>query len=70
MCGRTDDHCSGRYASYWNAFVLKLIQLRYWLISILLISVIMLIFQFLGHGIFLIFVIRVIGSNTLITKKF
>ena len=21
MCGRRDNHCSGRYASYWNAFL-------------------------------------------------
>ena len=21
MCGRRDSHCSGRYASYWNAFL-------------------------------------------------
>ena len=60
----------GRYSSYWDAVLLKLIQLRSWLISILLISMILLIFQFLGHGIFLIFVIKVIGSKTLITKKF
>ena len=24
MCGRRDDHCSGWYASYWNAFMLLL----------------------------------------------
>ena len=22
MCGRRDGHCSGRYVSYWNAFLL------------------------------------------------
>ena len=21
MCGRRDGHCSGQYASYWNAFL-------------------------------------------------
>ena len=23
VCGRKDGHCSGRYASYWNAFLFK-----------------------------------------------
>ena len=23
MCGRRDGHCSGKYVSYWNAFLLK-----------------------------------------------
>ena len=23
LCGRIDGHCSGRYASYWNAFLLN-----------------------------------------------
>ena len=23
MCGRRNGHCSGRYASYWNAFLLE-----------------------------------------------
>ena len=25
MRGRRDDHCSGRYTSYWNAFLLLLL---------------------------------------------
>ena len=30
MCGRRDGHCSGRYASYWNAFLfLHLVYLKY-----------------------------------------
>ena len=24
MCGRRDGHCSGRYATYWDAFLFKL----------------------------------------------
>ena len=28
VSGRTDDHCSGWYASYWNAFLLLLARLR------------------------------------------
>ena len=28
MRGRRDGHCSGRYASYWNAFLLGV---NYWL---------------------------------------
>ena len=24
LCGRRDSRCSGRYASYWNAFLFKL----------------------------------------------
>ena len=24
MCGRRDGHCSGLYASYWNAFLFKI----------------------------------------------
>ena len=23
MCGRRDGHCGGRYASYWNGFLLR-----------------------------------------------
>ena len=29
VCGRTDGHCSGQYASYWNAFLFKKIWRTY-----------------------------------------
>ena len=28
VCGRRDGHCSGRYASYWNAFLLNTISFQ------------------------------------------
>ena len=33
MNGRKDGHCSGQYASYWNAFLLQMITLSFQMIS-------------------------------------
>ena len=39
MHGRGDSHCSGRYASYWNAFLLELSFVIHLLFFIIIINI-------------------------------